>query len=162
MAILFCGVKICITTRAGEMQNKLVFVDTNVWVARTLESHIFYERARNILERLVEQNEPLAISGQVIREFISVCSTGRNLSRALAWEELQQQIEAMRAHSIFLSETEVTSLKLMDLGSRYVVIGKQIHDANIVATMLTHAATRLATFNPDDFKRFTEIEVVVP
>lgn len=28
--------------------------------------------------------------------------------------------------------------------------------------MLAHGITRLVTFNPDDFKRFSEIEILVP
>ena len=41
--------------------------------------------------------------------------------------------------------------------------GRQVHDANIVATMLAHGETRLLTFNEADFRRFRpRIEVVVP
>jgi len=93
---------------------------------------------------------------------IHVCSLGRNLSRPLTWQELQQQIDAILAQTILLNENETSTRKLIDLGSRYQVIGKQIHDTNIVATMLIHEVTRLVTFNPDDFKRFSEIEVIVP
>jgi hypothetical protein len=31
-----------------------------------------------------------------------------------------------------------------------------------VATMLAHGVTHLVTFNPDDFKRFSEIKIIVP
>ncbi len=34
---------------------------------------------------------------------------------------------------------------------------KSIHDANIVAVMLTHGVRRLATYNQADFQRFDEI-----
>ncbi|MGH7456586.1 MAG: type II toxin-antitoxin system VapC family toxin, partial [bacterium] len=98
----------------------------------------------------------------IIRELISVCTLGRNLSRPLTWDELRQQIEALLAQTVLLDENETSIQKLIDLGARYRVIGKQIHDTNIAATMLTHSITRLVTFNPDDFKRFTEIEVIVP
>jgi len=43
-----------------------------------------------------------------------------------------------------------------------LVKGKQIHDTNIAATMLTNGIVRLLTFNPDDFKRFVEIELIIP
>ena len=33
--------------------------------------------------------------------------------------------------------------------------GKQVHDANIVATMLAHGERRLLTFNIRDFRRYT-------
>lgn len=144
------------------MANGFVFVDTNVWVARILEDHVFHERAQTKLTQLVEQEEVLCLSGQIIRELISVCTLGRNLSRPLTWDELRQQIEALLAQTVLLDETEPSIRKLIDFGARYRVIGKQIHDTNIAATMLTHGITRLVTFNPDDFKRFTEIEGIVP
>ncbi|MGH7597240.1 MAG: type II toxin-antitoxin system VapC family toxin [bacterium] len=144
------------------MENGFVFVDTNVWVARIIEGHVFHERAQTKLTQLVEQEEVLCLSGQIIRELISVCTLGRNLSRPLTWDELRQQLEALFAQTVLLDENEPSIQKLIDLGARHRVIGKQIHDTNIAATMLTHGITRLITFNSDDFKRFTEIEVVVP
>ena len=39
--------------------------------------------------------------------------------------------------------------------------GKQVHDANIVATMLAHGERRLLTFNARDFRRFGQrVELV--
>ncbi len=40
--------------------------------------------------------------------------------------------------------------------------GKMIHDANIVATMLTHGVTHLLTHNTADFTRFAAYITVVP
>ena len=34
--------------------------------------------------------------------------------------------------------------------------GKQVHDANIVATMQAHGERRLLTFNGSDFRRYGE------
>ena len=38
----------------------------------------------------------------------------------------------------------------------YPTLGKQVHDANIVATMLAHGIDMLLTLNVDDFKRFED------
>jgi len=35
--------------------------------------------------------------------------------------------------------------------------GRQVHDANVVATMLEHGIRRLLTFNAADFRRFARI-----
>jgi predicted nucleic acid-binding protein len=41
--------------------------------------------------------------------------------------------------------------------------GKQVHDANLAATMLVRGITRLLAFNGDDFRRFGSlIELVAP
>lgn len=144
------------------MTNGFVFIDTNVWVAKIIEDHAFHNRAGTELTRLSGKDELLCVSSQIIRELVSVCTLGRNLSRPLKWEEIQPQLDALLAQTVFLSESELSTRKLIELGSRYTVLGKQIHDTNIVATMLAHGVTRLVTFNPDDFKRFTEIEVITP
>jgi len=53
--------------------------------------------------------------------------------------------------------------QLTELGRRYSFGGRQVHDANIVATMLAYGKRRLLTFNGPDFRRFNElIEIVVP
>lgn len=49
------------------------------------------------------------------------------------------------------------------MGRRYSFAGRQVHDANIVATMLAYDEHRLITFNDADFRRFTGvIELIVP
>ena len=53
--------------------------------------------------------------------------------------------------------------QLMDLSRLYSFGGRQVHDANVVATMLAHDERRLLTFNEADFRRFTPlIEVITP
>ena len=52
--------------------------------------------------------------------------------------------------------------QLIMLSRRYSFAGRQVHDANIVATMLAHGERRLLTFNIADFRRFARlIEVLV-
>jgi predicted nucleic acid-binding protein len=53
--------------------------------------------------------------------------------------------------------------QLSALGRTVAFGGKQVHDANLVATMLAHGETRLLTVNAADFQRFAAvIEVVAP
>ncbi len=42
------------------------------------------------------------------------------------------------------------------------VLGKQVHDARIVAFMSGHGITHLVTLNPRDFSRYAGISVVHP
>ena len=50
---------------------------------------------------------------------------------------------------------------LISLLGEVSVGGRQIHDANIVATMLAHGERRLLTFNTSDFRRYGDrIELV--
>ena len=54
-------------------------------------------------------------------------------------------------------------MQLLDLVRSVPMGGKQVHDANIVATMLAHGVGRLLTLNAADFRRFADrIELIVP
>ncbi len=48
------------------------------------------------------------------------------------------------------------------LVSQHQVVGKQTHDAHIVATMQVYRVRHLLTFNGDDFRRFESVEIIVP
>ena len=65
--------------------------------------------------------------------------------------------DAKRAAAILTRQDQ--QLSIVD---QHKVIGRQAHDARLVAAMKVHNVTHLLTFNPDDFKRFSEITVVNP
>lgn len=50
-------------------------------------------------------------------------------------------------------------LELLDLRETR---GKQVHDANVVATMLAHGVATLLTHNVDDFARWANLVGVQP
>jgi predicted nucleic acid-binding protein len=52
--------------------------------------------------------------------------------------------------------------RLLQLLATHQVTGKQLHDANIVATLLEHGVRRLVTFNIGDFQRFADVITLVP
>ena len=53
-----------------------------------------------------------------------------------------------------LEDGPIVTESLLTLCREVFVGGQQIHDANIVATMLAHGERRLLTFNISDFRRF--------
>jgi predicted nucleic acid-binding protein len=52
---------------------------------------------------------------------------------------------------------EKVSERLLALLDDVGCAGKQVHDANIVATMLVHGVDTLVTINTDDFARFEKL-----
>jgi hypothetical protein len=52
--------------------------------------------------------------------------------------------------------------KVSNFGSAAPVGGKQVHNANIVATMLAHGIPRLFTHNVADFNRFSTLIEILP
>lgn len=45
---------------------------------------------------------------------------------------------------------------------RLAINGKQVHDANIVATMQAHGIRHLLTYNASDFRRYAEWITILP
>jgi hypothetical protein len=64
---------------------------------------------------------------------------------------------------IILEDSSAVWDELLGLCRRFKFGGRQVHDANVVATMLAYRERRLLTFNDADFQRFSGlIESVVP
>ena len=62
-----------------------------------------------------------------------------------------------------LEDGPAVAAQLVQLCGAVAVAGRQVHDANIVATMLAHGETRLMTANRSDFQRFQPlIEILEP
>jgi predicted nucleic acid-binding protein len=57
-------------------------------------------------------------------------------------------------------DTAAVTNQLLALMANYPIGGKQVHDANIVATMLIHGIPCLLTHNAKDFERFGDIVTV--
>ena len=138
-----------------------MFIDTNVLVrARILEApdHQF---ARAALARAFQASEPLRISRQIVREYLSVVTRPQLWSVAIAREDALDDAQRLVGNFEVLEDGPVVTDALLALCREVSVGGRQIHDANIVATMLAHGEHRLLTFNTSDFQRYGDrIELV--
>jgi len=138
------------------------FVDTNVHVYATARSAPFRNRSRAALSRLAAR-EPLAVSRQILREYIAVMTRQQTWGKALTLAEATADAAAFARRFSVLEDGPSVWDQLTELSRRYSFGGRQVHDANVVATMLAHGERRLLTFNEADFRRFTPlIEVVTP
>jgi len=69
-------------------------------------------------------------------------------------------VEAHPAHKAASNSSTLGLPKLercLRLVQQFEVHGKQVHDCNIVATMLTHGVRHLATRNAADFTRYESL-----
>ena len=139
-----------------------MFVDTNVLVYSRIREAPNHVLARDSLRRALQQGEPLRISRQVMREYLAVIT--RPQTWAVALRRVQAVDDILRLASAFelLEDGPAVTDRLASLCREVPVGGSQIHDANIVATMLTYGERRLLTFNAADFQRFgIRIELVL-
>jgi predicted nucleic acid-binding protein len=91
------------------------------------------------------------------------------MTRQQLWGKALSLSEALADTAVFVRRFTILEdgppvwEKLVELSRHYSFAGRQVHDANIVATMLAHGERRLLTFNDADFRRFAAaIEVIVP
>jgi predicted nucleic acid-binding protein len=140
-----------------------VFVDTNILVYSTRRSSSFHARATEVLERGLASEPRLAISRQILREYLAVVTRPGGNSEPLQMVDALADVGRFSDLFDILEDGPAVTTQLVQLCRTVAVAGRQVHDANIVATMLAHGETRLLTSNRGDFKRFAPaIEVVEP
>ncbi|MEK7704390.1 MAG: PIN domain-containing protein [Myxococcota bacterium] len=143
------------------MAAEQLFCDTNVLLSAIDRRRTLHAQALHVLNVLPNQGVALCVSGQVLRELVVVCTRpieanglGMPLGSAL------ENVVAISGRCRLLEETRVVHEKLIELLRAHDVLGKQAHDANVVATMLTHGVRDLVTANVGDFARYAGIGVV--
>ncbi|MEX0641783.1 MAG: PIN domain-containing protein [Pirellulales bacterium] len=105
---------------------------------------------------LGNRQEALYITTQNIAEFCSVATrpisnNGLGLAPADAIKLLDRDIEPICAT---LVERDTLASELKRLVAQYSVVGKQVHDARLVAMMLIWQIENVLTLNERNFRRF--------
>jgi predicted nucleic acid-binding protein len=103
----------------------------------------------------------VAISRQILREYLAVITRPSGKSEPLPMREALADVARFSAAFDILEDGPEVGTQLVTLCQSIVLGGRQIHDANIVATMLAHGESRLLSANRSDFQRFEpRIQVV--
>jgi predicted nucleic acid-binding protein len=132
------------------------FVDTNMLLRAFYDTFPEHKTCRALFDRLVSEDYELWISRQVIREYLVQTTHPRTFSTQLSLETVTGQLNNITSICYVADETDIVTTNLLGLLKDYPTAGKQVHDANIVATMLAYDINTLLTLNIDDFKRFED------
>lgn len=140
-----------------------VFLDTNVLVAATDRLRAAHHSAVEVLDGWRANGATLYVSGQVLREYLvvvtrPVSANGLGLDPSDAVDNLR----VFRSRVSPVDENTAVQDRLLMLLDQIPGRGKQIHDANLVATMLVHGLDKLVTANPGDFARYRDVIAVLP
>ena len=138
-----------------------VFVDTNILLRSVLTQMDQHTQVDALVKGFIREGAELWISGQVIREFIVQATHPRTLVEPLTIEAVIHEITTLKSLFQIADETLLVRDKLLELLQKYPTQGKQVHDANIVATMLAYEIDTLMTLNVDDLKRFDDLITLV-
>jgi predicted nucleic acid-binding protein len=142
--------------------DSVVLVDTNVLLSATAPFRPLHRAALAVLNDWPNQGTILATTGQVLREYLAVATRPVEANGlGLGVDDALSNVAAFRGRMRLLVDSEAVWDRLHALIATYGCMGKQIHDANLVATALTSGVERLVTANAGDFKRFAaDIETI--
>jgi predicted nucleic acid-binding protein len=130
-------------------------LDTNVFLAATDEGRAEHDQALAIINEWPYQGTTLYASGQIMREYLAVATRpAEKNGLGLALSDALANVRALRKRTSLLAEDDKVADQLLSLLDEAACGGKQVHDANIVATMLVHGIDTIVTMNLDDFTRF--------
>jgi len=138
-------------------------VDTNVLLRLVQKNSPMHPYARKAIIMLRRQGVSLCIVPQNLIEFWAVATRPiSNNGLGLSIDEASQAIDKIKRIFVLYPDTPRILTEWENIVIKHQVKGKQVHDARLVAAMVTHKIRHLLTFNIDDFKRFSEIISVNP
>ena len=131
-----------------------IFLDTNILIQANVLSAPLHGNVLNALQILQQSNTDLWISRQVLREYIATVTRPQSFMQPMNSAKVIQRIRYFETHFQVADDISPVTDRLLTLIENIPVGGKQIHDANIVATMQAYGIERLFTLNIKDFTRF--------
>lgn len=132
-------------------------LDTNVLLAATDQARAEHEQAVAAINIWPASGVVLYTSGQILREYLAVATRPVHQNGlGMSGPDAIANVRALRARLTVLTEDLKVHDRLLELLETVQCAGKQVHDANVVATMLVHGIDTVVTMNIGDFARFSE------
>lgn len=138
------------------MTNGKAFLDTNILLRATITRFPLHTQAKRLVDTQIDANVELWISRQVIREYIAQVTRPQVFMNPMPVGELEAKLRTIRVLFRVADDMEAVTTALMDLLKAYPTGGKQVHDANVVATMIVYGIDTLLTANIKDMQRFAD------
>jgi predicted nucleic acid-binding protein len=137
-----------------EMMEGNILVDTNILVYSTSGKSPFFVASQNAIKHYLFSNYAIWISRQIVREYLVVKS--RLMLDEKKYDELilLKEMNYLLENYLVADEITTTSATLAKLLQKYKIAGKQIHDANIIATCIDNDIANILTNNPNHFIRY--------
>ena len=139
-----------------------VFLDTNVLVYANVAEAPLHTVALRAIQIREQAGMELWISRQVLREYLATLSRPQTFTPPIPAATLVTQVRSFVSRFHVAEDNSQVTQQLLVLTEQVALGGKQVHDANIVATMLAHGIPSLLTHNTDDFARFSGVITVLP
>lgn len=85
---------------------------------------------------------------------VAILTRPQAFTQPLPQDTVIERVRYFEARFQVADDTAAVTARLLELLQDYKIGGKQIHDANIVATLQTYGIRCLLTHNRQDFERF--------
>lgn len=139
-----------------KMDDNKLFIDTNVLIYANANNYVWQTEAQHKLSYYFSEDYEIWISRQVIREYLSNISKLMISQSTYQSDILLQDVNNFQEEFMIADENSAITFELMRLIKKYNVGGKQVHDCNIVATMLHYGIANILTHNVKDFIRYEQ------
>ena len=139
------------------MADKPLFIDTNILIYANVATAPFHEQALNAIKSAYQAERALWISRQVLREFIAARTRPQIFAQPSTQDVVIERVRYLEERFQVADDTATVTGQLIKLMEDFKIGGKQVHDANIVATMRAYDISCLLTHNAEDFQRFGEL-----
>ena len=139
-----------------------IFVDTNALVHASEQRSPLHSVAVQAIRDHHAAGAALWISRQVMREYLAVLTRPQLWGNPQPIALLTAEVRRLGRQFYVAEDSPDVTDRLLTLLEQFPSGGKQIHDANIVATMQAHGIRQLLTHNTADFARFSSVIMVIP
>ena len=138
-------------------------VDTNVLVRLSDSGHPAQAVCKLALQRMLQRLDRVFLCAQTAIEYWAVATRPKSVN-GLGLSPIDAEAGLQRAEQwlIWLPEPPDIAARWRALVNKHSVLGKQAHDARLVALMEAHGLTHLLTLNASDFARFPGVTCVEP
>lgn len=140
---------------------KAVFIDTNILLRANVEEAPSHHECLAAITNLSAKGTKLWISRQILREYLSVPTRPQDFMNPRPISTVVERVSYFQSHFHVADETFAVTRNLLSLVETVPMGGKQVHDANIVATMQAYGVSHLLTLNRGDFIRFGSLITVL-
>lgn len=143
----------------------MIGVDTTILVHLEIKESPDHERARNLITRNVFENgEELALTPQVLTEFLHIVTDSRRFQFPLSMDQAVAKSrfwwQAREVRHVY--PTAESTLLFLDWLVKHKLGRKRLLDTHLAATLYAAGVRRIMTSNPRDFKTFDCFEIMSP
>lgn len=139
-------------------------IDTNCFLRLAEPESPHRSLVLNVIKKLRFDNEIIHYTPQILAEFWNACTRPDSArgGLGLSVSQTERKVRLIETHFRLLPDSLATFIQWRNLVADLEIMGVQVHDAKIVASMVSYKIPNLITFNVRDFTRFNMINVIDP